>query len=510
MDQASTINSTVLLVSFAVYTLAIIGVGLYSARYAKRSDEDYFLAGRSLNGWVAALSASASSESGWVTLGLVGWAFTSGVQAYWIIPGCILGFLFNWFVLAPRVHDRSVSLNALTLPDLFSFNFRERLPLLRVLSVIVILSAMLLYVAAQLAAAGKAFSASFGGIDYRIGVLVGVVVVLVYTVLGGFRAVCWTDFLQALLMVGTLVAFPLYLLLTRGGYGFISEQLQTVDPGLLKFTPDKQGAAFMGFVLGSGALGINFGYSGQPHVLVRFMALRNRREAIVGGIVSAVWAVLVYWGAVTVGLMARALTASGAPWGQQLLAGDEAGELGLVLSAMHLLPGVLAGVVLAAVLAAICSTADSQLVVAASSFANDIYARFFSKKPGGCHLLVNRLVVFGLGIGAALLVLNEQINVYDYVLTYGWAIMGAAFGPQMILMLLWKRNSYAGCLGGMLTGFAVAVLWKLIFDNTIDFGGVKIEVYNLPLAFAAAFMVNVLLSILLPDKASHEPDVLRQ
>ena len=173
----------------------------------------------------------------------------------------------------------------------------------------VILSAMLLYVAAQLAAAGKAFSASFGGIDYRIGVLVGVAVVLVYTVLGGFRAVCWTDFLQALLMVGTLVAFPLYLLLTRGGYGFISEQLQTVDPGLLEFTPNKQGAAFMGFVLGSGALGINFGYSGQPHVLVRFMALRNRREAIVGGIVSAVWAVLVYWGAVTVGLMARALTA---------------------------------------------------------------------------------------------------------------------------------------------------------------------------------------------------------
>ena len=193
-----------------------------------------------------------------------------------------------------------------------------------------------------------------------------------------------------------------------------------------------------------------------------------------------------------------------------MLAGDEAGELGLVLSAMHLLPGVLAGVVLAAVLAAICSTADSQLVVAASSFANDIYARFFSKKPGGSHLLVNRLVVFGLGIAAALLVLNEQINVYDYVLTYGWAIMGAAFGPQMILMLLWKRNSYAGCLGGMLTGFAVAVLWKWIFDNTIDFGGVKIEVYNLPLAFAAAFMVNVLLSILLPDKASHEPDVLRQ
>jgi Na+/proline symporter len=261
------INTTVVAVSFAVYTIGIIAIGLYAARYARRSDEDFFLAGRSLGGWIAALSASASSESGWVTLGLVGWAFISGVSAYWIIPGCLLGFLFNWFVIAGRMNDRSKRLAAVTLPDFFAFNFRERVPLVRSLSVIVILVAMLLYVAAQLAAAGKAFSASFAGIDYEVGVLIGAAVVLFYTVAGGFRAVCWTDFLQALLMVGTLIVFPIYLLTVEGGYGFIAEQLRDVGSGdLLRFTPDKAGAAFIGFLLGHGALGINFGYSGQPHV----------------------------------------------------------------------------------------------------------------------------------------------------------------------------------------------------------------------------------------------------
>lgn len=497
MPNEGSVSITIFAVSFAVYTLTIIAVGVWAARFARRSDEDYFLAGRSLGSWVAALSASASSESGWVTLGLVGMAFTTGVQAYWILPGCLVGFLFNWFIIAGRLRDRSAELSALTIPDFFSFHFRERFPLLRVVSVVVILVAMLLYVAAQLAAAGKAFSASFGGIDYKVGVLIGAAVVLFYTVLGGFRAVCWTDFIQALLMVGTLLVFPVYLLWTHGGYGFITQQLTRVDPALLRFTPDKSGVALVGFLLGSGALGINFGYPGQPHVLVRFMALKSRKEAVLGGIVSALWGALIYWGAVTVGLLARAMTVDGAAWGQKMLEGTNA-ELGLVLAAMHLLPGALAGLVLAAVLAAICSTADSQLVVAASSAANDIYARLFCKTARKSHMLVNRLVVLLLGIGAMLLVIDQDVKVYDYVLTYGWAILGAAFGPQMILALMWKRASYAGCLAGMLTGFAVAIAWKLAYVPGSD--GVK--VYNLPIAFAAATIVNLVVSLIRPD---HRP-----
>ncbi|MFH1417685.1 MAG: sodium/proline symporter [Planctomycetota bacterium] len=508
VDQAP-VNTWVIGVSFAVYTLAIVAIGLYSAKFAKRSDEDFFLAGRSLGGWVAALSASASSESGWVTLGLVGVAFGSGVSAYWIIPGCLLGFLFNWFVLAGRMRDRSRQLSALTLPDFFAFNFKERLPLLRVLSVVVILVAMLLYVAAQLAAAGKAFSATFPGSnaasmtgDYRVGVWIGAAIVLLYTVAGGFRAVCWTDFLQAFLMFGTLVIFPVYLLATQGGYGFIFEQLEAVgDPKLLSLSWGRTGIAFFGFLLGSHALGINFGYPGQPHVLVRFMALRERRDARIAGVIAFCWGLCVYWGAVTVGLMARAMTAGGAEWGQLMLAEETQEvykELGLVMSAMHMLPGVLAGLVLAAVLAAICSTADSQLVVAASSAANDLYARLFAKGRQQTNMLANRLVVLALGLGATALAIKNPLNVYNYVLTYGWAIMGAAFGPQLILVLMWKRASYAGCLAGMITGFAVVLIWKLAYSYDAT-DPTSVEVYNLPLAFVAALVVNVVVSLIKPD-----------
>jgi sodium/proline symporter len=499
---------SVFALSFALYTLVIVAIGIYSARFARRSDEDFFLAGRSLGPWVAALSASASSESGWVTLGLVGWAFTSGVQAYWIIPGCLGGFLFNWFVVAGRLRVRAAQLGALTLPDFFAFSFRERVPLLRTLSVAVILVAMMLYVAAQFAAAGDAFAAGFSGLRYQAGVLIGAGIVLVYTVLGGFRAACWTDLIQGVIMVGTLVLFPLYLLVAGGGYAFIGEHAGAADPDLMhivpKFSGDAAPLAFMGFLLGSGALGINLGYPGQPHVLVRFMALADPKQARLGGLISSVWATLVYWGAVTVGLMARALTeahttgagdyAWTAPMAEQLARHEaSAGQTGLVLTAQNMIPGVFSGMVLAAVLAAICSTADSQLVVAASAAANDIYFRLVERSRRLAHLLVNRIVMLGLGVGAVLLVIDARVQVYKYVLEYGWAILGASFGPQVILLLLWKRASYAGCVAGMTTGFLTALLWKLL-DVQRHIPG--LEIYNLTLAFAAALVVNVGVSLL--------------
>ena len=526
------VSTPVVVVSFSLYTLLIVAIGLYSARYARRSDEDYFLAGRSLSGPVAALSASASSESGWVTLGLVGIAFSFGMQAYWVIPGCLIGYLFNWFILAGRVSDRARALNALTLPDFLAFRFQERTPWIRTVAVLVILAAMMAYVAAQMAAAGKAFGVLFGEMNagqsaaavvegsadattaqadetgdagpwgYRTGVLVGAVIVLVYTITGGFRAVCWTDFLQALLMVGALVLFPIYMLAAHGGYDFITAQLRDVTgpdsnlPAghLLDPWAGKTSFALLGFLLGSHALGINFGYPGQPHVLIRFMALSDRKNARIAGVIAFIWGALVYWGAVTVGLFARAMHESGEQW-TELIRAD--GELGLVVSAMHLLPDVLSGLVLAAVLAAICSTADSQLVVAASSAAHDLYARVFARGGRTAHLLVNRLVVFGLGVGAVLLVIDKEVKVYEYVLKYGWAMLGAAFGPQVILAVLWKRASYAGCLFGMLTGFVVAIVWAEVYDK--DATG--IEIYNLPLAFIAALVVNVLVSLIVPSPA---------
>ena len=214
---------------------------------------------------------------------------------------------------------------------------------------------------------------------------------------------------------------------------------------------------------------------------------------------------LVYWGAVTVGLVVRAMTeggrrgVDGGPW--RRWPRQPAGRRRDAASCSppgHLIPGVLSGMVLAAVLAAICSTADSQLVVAASSGANDLYVRLCQQEAGGAaHMLVNRLVVFGLGIGAMLLVMDSRVKVYNFVLNYGWAILGASFGPQMILVLLWRRASYAGCVAGMVTGFVVALLWPQIYDPSTNHG---IQIYNLPLAFLAALAVNLAVSAAVPDR----------
>jgi sodium/proline symporter len=314
--------------------------------------------------------------------------------------------------------------------------------------------------------------------------------------------------IQGLIMVGTLVLFPLFLLVACGGYSFIGEHAGAADPGLLRIMPTFDGparaAAFMGFLLGSGALGINLGYPGQPHVLVRFMALAEPAQARLGGLISAVWATLVYWGAVTIGLLVRAMTEAdvagvgdfawtAGPAGELAAAAPDAGETGLVLAAQNTIPGVFSGMVLAAVLAAICSTADSQLVVAASSAANDVCFRLVERSRRLAHLLVNRVVMLGLGLAAVLLVIDTRVKVYLFVLEYGWAILGASFGPQLILLLLWRRATYAGCVAGMLTGFLTALLWKLLDLQRLIEG---VEIYNLTLAFVAALAVNVVVSLL--------------
>ena len=296
-------------------------------------------------------------------------------------------------------------------------------------------------------------------------------------------------------MIAALVVFPAWMLVDAGGIGFIRESLEASgDSSLLAFWPEKTGAALIGFLFGSGALGINFGYPGQPHVLIRFLALRDRRDAIAGAVISVTWAALVLLGAVVLGLLARSYVAAGAEWAapmaQELAAGaSDAGETALVLSAGALLPGLLSGVVLAAVLAAICSTADSQLVVAASSVASDLVGRL---GRGRSTATINRITVFILGIGAIGLVFDPDLQVFSFVLTYGWAVLGASFGPQVLLALFWKSATRAGAIAGMTTGFLVAILWNEIYDPSTT----EVELYNLPVAFVAAVSVNVVVSLL--------------
>ncbi len=433
-------------VSFVIYTLGIILVGLYSARYASRSTDDYLLARKGLGPWVTAVSASASSESGWVTLGLVGTAFSQGLATFWVVPGCLLGYAFNWWVMAHPIRRHAAAHDVYTIPDLMGSLFRDRELTIRLISVAVIFVMMTAYVAAQFNAAGKAFEAVFQ-IPYELGVLIGVGIVVLYTLTGGFRAVAWTDFIQGALMWLALVFLPVITLSHVGGWSGMLSALEGQAPGLVSASAGKTGFLMLGLVVGW--LGIGLGYPGQPHVLVRFMAARDEDAVAKGRIIAMTWGIFVFGGAVVLGLACRALFGS---------LGDA--EQALPIAALQLLPGVLAGLMLAAVLAAICSTADSQLLVASSSLSHDLYARLTGKNLDS-PLVINldRLAVSVVGLLAMVLALTENRVIFSFVL-YAWAGLGAAFGPPLILGLLWRKTTSGGAIAGAVAGAVTIVIWK--------------------------------------------------
>ena len=285
-------------ISFVVYTLAILAIGVYSARFSKPGSADFFLAGRTLGPWVAALSSSASAESGWVTLGLVGTAFTLGAGALWIIPGSVLAFLFNWLIIGGRLRRLAAAENAVTLPDILATRCTGTVAVcIRLFAIVIIVTMLTAYVAAQLNAAGKTCAATFES-PYINGVLTGAVIVLTYTVTGGFRAVAWTDVIQALFMIGALLILPVVLIVHLGGPAETWARLGALEGGaqLTDGFAGKSGLALLGFL--AVWLGIPLGNPGQPHILVRFMATRDDAAIRRGATIATAWVFLLFSGAV--------------------------------------------------------------------------------------------------------------------------------------------------------------------------------------------------------------------
>ncbi|MCK4573018.1 MAG: sodium/proline symporter [candidate division Zixibacteria bacterium] len=470
-------SNTVLAVSFIVYSLFIIGVGLYSTRLKKETSDDFVLANRELGPWASALSASASAESGWVMLGLVGEAYLIGAAAFWIVPGIAAGYLFNWFVIADRLRKSTADSGAVTLPQYIMHRFGPKSPALRYIPVLIITLAMLGYVAAQMNAAGKAFDAVFD-LPYWMGVLAGAVIILTYTVTGGFRAICWTDIIQASFMCVALIVMPFVILSYIGGYGSFLEQVHKVDPEMMSFTYGKAGFAMFGFIIG--LLGIGLGYPGQPHILSRFMAAKDSATIKRGGTIAMSWMVLVYLGAVFFGLFAK------------IYFGDLADpEQALPLAVNEFLPPVLGGFVIAAIVSAICSTADSQLIVVSTAISRDVIP-YLSKqtKPGMEYKKTQRLdrwVLVILAIISIIFALTENRVIFEFVL-YAWSVLGAAFGPVVIFGLLWKKANKAGAIASMLTGLIVTVVWRNV-------PMLKSAVYELVPAFILAFLAMWLVSL---------------
>ncbi len=466
-----------IVVIVVVYMAGLLGLGAAASRLA-RDPEQYWLAGRSLGSWVTAVSSTASSESGWVVLGAVGMAYKDGLSALWFAPGCLLGYAVNLYFLAPRIRRIAARQGSLTLLDLIADRLGGPVRTLRIVGAVVILCCLGGYVAAQLTATGKAMEAILG-MPYARGVIVGGGIVVVYTLLGGFRAVAWTDFLQGLVMVGALVVMPLLVVAEVGGYHGLLARLEAVHPALVEPTGNLTGALLFGSV--TGLLGIGLGYPGQPHVLTRYMAASSDEKIRQTQVIAMVWGVLVFYGAGFLGLAGRVLL-------PELMTQGDPEQL-FPLLARRMLHPLVAGIMLAAILSAIMSTVSSQLLVAASTVSRDVLERILGLGRGSRALVTSgRLAVLVLGTVAILVAMRDVRLVFWFVL-YAWSGLGAAFGPVLLLALTTRRVTGWGAVAGMITGFLVTVAWK-------QSGLSESMIYELVPAFLSAALATLAVSTL--------------
>lgn len=439
------------LVTLVIYNAVLIGVGLW-ARGRNRNVEDFFLGGRGLGPWVAAISASASSSSAWTLLGVSGAAYAWGLPALWLFPATVGGFLINWIWVAPRLQRLAKKEGAVTLSEVIAPSSMGgmRQLILRTAALIIVFC-FVFYIASQFEAAGKAFESVFA-LSKQTSILVGAGIVLAYTMVGGFWAVSVTDSIQGILMVVAAIVLPASALIAVGGFGPLASGLAELgDIG----SPLSGGAlSLTGVFFVLGLLGIGIGYPGQPHVVNRYMALKDEKSLRQGRIIALTWAVLVYSGMLLLGLCGRLLFPEFAD-----------SEQVLFRAAGFLLPPVIAGIMLAAVLSAIMSTADSQLLVASSAISYDWHLA--SARPG-TGLSGTRISVVAILILATILALVWQADIFSRVL-FAFSAAGSAFGPILIMRLLGRSVSERSTLLAMLTGFGLTVAISLLPDMPGDF-----------------------------------------
>ncbi|MGV8843396.1 MAG: sodium/proline symporter PutP [Pseudomonas sp.] len=449
-------NMYVVGATFLVYLILMLGLGIVAYRRTKNLS-DYILGGRSIGPTTAALSAGASDMSGWLLLGLPGYALVAGFEASWIAIGLLTGTWLNWLLVARRLRVYShAAKDSVTMPAYFSHRFNDKSHALRVISAVIILVFFLFYTSSGLVAAGKLFETVFG-LDYQLAVVLGTLAVVSYTLFGGFLAVAWTDVVQGLLMSAALVLVPVFALNAIGGIDAAHAAIAAKNPELLTFFNDAKGQP-LGWIAILSLLGWGLGYFGQPHILARFKAISDEKEVPKARLIAVSWTALTLFCALSVGWV-------GLGYLQTDLADAETIFMVLVDSLFH---PVVAGILLAAVLAAIMSTADSQLLVSSSALAEDFYKAILKKDADGAELVwVGRGAVVLIAILALLLALNPDATVLSLV-SYAWAGFGAAFGPAILLSLYWRRMNRSGALAGIVLGGLTVVVWKQLSGGIFD------------------------------------------
>lgn len=486
-----------IILAFALYLLLMLVIGMV---YAKKNSnaEDYFLGGRRLNGFVAALSAQASDMSGWLLMGLPGSVYALGTGQAWIAIGLFIGTVCNWLFISGRLRRYTIRANnALTLPTYFENRFHDKKRILLLISSITIVIFFLVYTASALAAGGKLFNSVFG-LDYKLALTIGALVILIYTFMGGFMAVCVTDFVQGSLMLIGLLVVPLI------AWGMVGTE--NVAPilemsnapggadGFLSLIHDGTGTYRAVDIISQLAWGL--GYCGMPHILVRFMAVKDEKELKKSKGVAIGWVALSLLFAVIIGIIGRVymyptILADGAEENVFI-------EMIIKMFTQDMKAPIIGGIFLCGILAAIMSTADSQLLVSASSMAEDIFKGVIKKDADEKTVLnISRVTVFVIAILAYIIALNPNNSIMGLV-SNAWAGLGAAFGPTVLMSLYWKRTNLQGAVAGIAVGALTVIVWDyipLVGGQTL---GIVTGLYSLAIGFVLSLVAIVIVSLLAP------------
>ena len=482
--------------ALAVYFIVLIGIGLYSFKRSSNDTESFMLGGRQLSPAVTALSAGASDMSGWILMGVPGAMYISGLSSSWIAIGLVIGAYANYRIVAPRLRSYTeLANNALTLPDFFENRFEDNTRLLRITSSVVIVLFFTLYTSAGVVAGGKLFESSFGA-PYELGLYITAGVVVCYTMFGGFMAVSLTDFVQGCIMFVALILVPVVATLNVGGIEPVQQSIHAINPQLFDWF---DGVSVIAII---SAMAWGLGYFGQPHIIVRFMAIRSVSDLPVARRIGMSWMIVSLCGAMAAGLAGIAYVAkTGTPL-------DDPETIFILLSQLLFHP-LIAGFLLAAILAAIMSTISSQLLVTSSSITGDFYQTFFNKTASQEHLvMVGRLSVALVAAIAVYLAHDRDSSILTLV-SNAWAGFGAAFGPLVILSLYWRDMTQKGALAGMLTGAATVLFW-IYAPITIGGQALSSRMYEIVPGFILSGIAIVIVSRLSAKPCSEIQQVFDQ
>lgn len=443
-------DNIMVVTAFAIYLVIMMSIGLYYYRKTKDMD-GYILGNRKLGAWVTALSAEASDMSGWMMMGVPGAAYLSGICSGWIAVGLGLGTWANWhFVAKPLRKYTEMANNSLTLPDFLVNRYQDKSNLLRIIPAIFIIIFFVIYTSSGFVSGGKLFSSLFG-FDYSAAVLLGAFVVVFYTLTGGFMAVCWTDFIQGIMMFFAIIMVPAIAVIAMGGVPETFTAIELTNPTFFSpFTnPDGSSMEFVAFI---SLMAWGLGYFGQPHILVRFMAIDSATELRRSKYIAIIWYCLSMVAAVLVGMVGKVYLT-------EPLAGPDVEKVLLVMT-HDLFSPFMGGLILSAVLAAIMSTASSQLLVAASAFAQDFYRTIFNKEASQENLIwVSRTAVLVIAAMAIILAMDPDSFILEIV-AYAWAGFAASFGPIVLMSLFWRRTTRNGAIAGVIVGGVTVLVWK--------------------------------------------------